>query len=126
MRIDRLDHLVLTVADIEETCRFYTEVLGMRREEFGAGRVALKFGDQKINLHPASAPLEPHARIPTPGSADLCFLTKTPIAQVMARLWDFGVTILEGPVERSGARSRLNSVYCTDPDGNLIEISNSF
>jgi catechol 2,3-dioxygenase-like lactoylglutathione lyase family enzyme len=124
MRLDALDHLVLTVADIEATCRFYVEALGMRRETFGEGRVALKFGNQKINLHSVSAPLVPHARVPTPGSADLCFLTATPLDTVMADLTGNGVDILEGPVERTGATARLNSVYCIDPDGNLVEISN--
>lgn len=125
MHLDSLDHFVLTVADIEATCRFYVDVLGMRRERFGNGRIALKFGDQKINLHPASAPLAPHAKAPTAGSADLCFLTRAPVEAVIAELTANGVHIVEGPVERTGARAGLISVYCRDPDGNLIEISNT-
>lgn len=119
-----LDHLVLTVADIDRTCRFYVDMLGMERREFAGGRVALHFGDQKINLHPASAPIVPHARQPTPGSADLCFVTATPIEDVMADIAARGVEIVEGPVDRSGARGPIRSIYCFDPDGNLIEIAN--
>jgi len=125
MRLDSLDHLVLTVADIEESCRFYCGVLGMARETFAGGRTALKFGGQKINLHPAAAPFAPHARKPVPGSADLCFLTGTPLETVITTLKENRVDIVEGPVERTGAQGPLLSVYCRDPDGNLIEISNS-
>ena len=119
-----LDHLVLTVADFDRTCRFYVDLLGMVRREFAGGRVALHFGDQKINLHPAKAPIVPHARHPTPGSADLCFLATTPIEDVMAVLAAGGVEIVDGPVDRSGARGAIRSIYCFDPDGNLIEIAN--
>ncbi|WP_316977359.1 VOC family protein [Shumkonia mesophila] len=119
-----LDHLVLTVADIERTCRFYVDGLGMERRAFAKERVALHFGGQKINLHPASAPIAPHARRPTPGSADLCFLTATPVADVAAELAGRGIDIVEGPVDRSGAQGPLRSIYCYDPDGNLIEIAN--
>ena len=125
MRLSSLDHLVLTVADIERSCAFYTAILGMGRETFGAGRTALKFGSQKINLHPASAPFAPHAAKPAAGSADLCFLTDDPLEQVMAALAAGGVEIIEGPVPRTGATGPLTSVYCRDPDGNLIEISNA-
>ncbi len=124
MRGLALDHLVLTVADIERTCRFYVDGLGMERREFAGGRVALHFGDHKINLHPASAPIAPHARRPTPGSADLCFLTATPVETMAVALTERGIDIVEGPVERVGARSPLRSIYCYDPDGNLIEIAN--
>ncbi|MBE0532734.1 MAG: VOC family protein [Rhodospirillales bacterium] len=124
MRSVTLDHLVLTVADIEQTCRFYVDGLGMERRAFAGGRVALHFGRQKINLHPASAPIAPHARRPTPGSADLCFLTATPVEAVAAALAKLGIDIVEGPVERSGAQGPLRSIYCHDPDGNLIEIAN--
>jgi catechol 2,3-dioxygenase-like lactoylglutathione lyase family enzyme len=120
-----LDHLVLTVADIERTCRFYAGILGMERREFAGGRVALHFGDQKINLHPALAPIAPHARRPTPGSADFCFVTATPIDDVAAELAAHGVEIIEGPVERDGARGPIRSIYCRDPDGNLIELANN-
>ncbi|MBT3361551.1 MAG: VOC family protein [Rhodospirillales bacterium] len=124
MRLVSLDHFVLTVADIEATCRFYVGILGMERHEFAGGRVALSFGNQKINLHPASAPFSPRARVPTPGSGDLCFLTTTPVADVAAALVDNDVELIEGPVERTGAKGLIWSVYCFDPDGNLIEISN--
>ncbi len=122
--LERLDHLVLTVRDIEATCRFYERVLGMRRESFGAGRIALHFGRQKINMHPYPSPVEIVAEDPRPGSADLCFVTETPIAQVAAHLKACGVEIESGPVERTGAQGTLRSVYCRDPDGNLIEVSN--
>ena len=123
IKLDRLDHLVLTVRDVEATCRFYERVLGMRREEFGAGRIALHFGRQKINLHPYPSPVEIVAKDPRPGSADLCFITETPLEEVAAHLEARGVTIEMGPVERSGAEGTLRSVYCRDPDGNLIEVS---
>ncbi len=124
MRLESLDHLVLTVADIEESCRFYCGILGMARETFAGGRTALRFGSQKINLHPADGPFASHARQPVPGSADLCFLTETPLEEVLTHLHDNGVEVIEGPVERSGAQGPLLSAYCRDPDGNLIEISN--
>ena len=124
MRIDRLDHLVLTVADVEATVDFYARVLGMRPETFGEGRRALRFGDQKINLHPAGHEFEPKAEHPTPGSADLCFVTETPLDEVQRHLADAGVEIEEGPVSRTGAIGPIRSVYLRDPDRNLIEISN--
>ena len=119
-----LDHLVLTVADIEATCRFYGEVLGFSAITFGGGRRALAFGSSKINLHQAGAELIPRASRPTPGSADLCFLTSTPIVQVMEHLQRQNVAIVEGPVQRSGATGPIISVYIRDPDGNLVEVSN--
>jgi catechol 2,3-dioxygenase-like lactoylglutathione lyase family enzyme len=122
--IERLDHLVLTVRDLDATVRFYVEGLGMRLETFGAGRHALHFGSQKINLHVAGHEFEPKAERPTPGSADLCFLTGTPVGDVATHLKGLGCTLLEGPVERTGATGRLVSVYFRDPDGNLIEIAN--
>ncbi len=122
--LERLDHLVLTVRDIEATCAFYETVLGMRRESFGMSRVALHFGRQKINLHQAGREFEPKARTPTPGSADLCVLAATPIAEVVAHLEALGVAIEEGPVARTGAEGPISSVYFRDPDGNLIEVSN--
>ena len=124
MKIDSLDHLVLTVRDIDATVDFYQRVLGMEAVTFGAGRRALAFGRQKINLHPASAPLKPHAEAPTPGSADLCLLTSMPIPDVVAHLGRIGVIIEEGPVPRTGATGPILSVYFRDPDGNLIEVSN--
>ncbi len=122
--LDRLDHLVLTVRDVEATCRFYEAALGMRRESFGEGRVALHFGRQKINLHPYPSPVEIVAQDARPGSADLCFITETPIENVVAHLESLGIGIEMGPVERTGAQGTLNSIYCRDPDGNLIEVSN--
>ncbi len=121
--IASLDHLVLTVADIEATCAFYTGILGMERQVFAQGRVALRFGDQKINLHQAGQEFEPKARIPMPGSADLCFLSACPLEAVIRRLQDADVPIEEGPVMRTGARFAIRSVYIRDPDGNLIEIA---
>jgi catechol 2,3-dioxygenase-like lactoylglutathione lyase family enzyme len=123
MRIDRLDHLVLTVRDIEATIEFYARALGMRAVAFGAGRRALVFGRQKINLHPAEAPFGRHARRPTPGSADLCFIASGGIAEVVAHLERAGVPLEEGPVVRSGALGPITSVYFRDPDENLIEVS---
>ena len=122
--IEGLDHLVLTVRDLESACDFYERVLGMRRETFGAGRVALRFGRQKINLHPHPTPHDPVARHPAPGTADLCFLTATPLPDVAEHLETCGVEILAGPVERSGAAGPIRSLYCRDPDGNLIELAN--
>lgn len=122
--IDRLDHLVLTVADIDATCEFYGRVLGMERITFGPERrVALEFGAQKINLHKAGAEFEPRAERPVPGSEDICFITVTPIADVVAQLEQAGVAIVEGPVPRTGATGPMTSVYVRDPDGNLVEIA---
>jgi catechol 2,3-dioxygenase-like lactoylglutathione lyase family enzyme len=122
MRITALDHLVLTVADLDATVAFY-ERLGMVCERFLDDRLALHFGRQKINLHPAGAEFEPHARRPEPGSADLCFLFDEPIAAVERELAAAGIDIEVGPVERTGAQGPLESVYVRDPDGNLIELS---
>jgi catechol 2,3-dioxygenase-like lactoylglutathione lyase family enzyme len=123
MKIERLDHWVLTVRDIDATVAFYERVLGMQPVTFGNGRRALAFGKQKINLHPAQAPLRPHAARPTPGSGDLCLITRAPIGEVIAELESAGVAIEEGPVPRTGAIGPITSVYFRDPDGNLIEIS---
>jgi len=123
MKIERLDHWVLTVRDIDATVAFYERVLGMQPVTFGNGRRALAFGEQKINLHPAQAPLRPHATRPTPGSGDLCLITRAPIGEVIAELESAGVAIEEGPVPRTGALGPITSVYFRDPDGNLIEIS---
>lgn len=124
MHVEHLDHFVLTVADIDATIKFYETVLGMRSITFGAARKALTFGKSKINLHAATQPLSPHARHPLPGSADLCFIASTPIAEVLAHLERCGVTIEAGPGPRSGALGPIVSVYFRDPDGNLIEVSN--
>lgn len=124
MHIDSLDHLVLTVVDIDASCTFYQRVLGMEVITFGAGRKALAFGAQKINLHQSGREFEPKAHKPTPGSADLCFLTTVPLARVQAHLAAQGVTVSEGPVQRTGAQGPILSVYFRDPDLNLIEVSN--
>lgn len=124
MKIDSLDHLVLTVADVAVSCDFYQRVLGMEVVTFGQGRKALSFGAQKINLHQAGREFEPKAERPTPGSADLCFLTSVPLAQVQAHLASCGVKVAEGPVQRTGAQGPILSVYFRDPDLNLIEVSN--
>jgi catechol 2,3-dioxygenase-like lactoylglutathione lyase family enzyme len=124
VRIDRLDHLVLTVADIDTTVDFYTRVLGMQAVAFGAGRTALTFGRSKINLHRAGREFEPKARHPTPGSADLCLIAADPLEQVIGELAAHDVPIEEGPVGRTGAVGPILSVYFRDPDQNLIEVSN--
>ncbi len=124
MKITRLDHIVLTVRNLDATCQFYADVLGMEVVTFGNGRIALHFGQQKINLHEAGKEFEPKALVPTPGSADLCFITETPISKVVEKLEQAGVTIEEGPVGRTGALGKITSVYFRDPDKNLIEVSN--
>jgi catechol 2,3-dioxygenase-like lactoylglutathione lyase family enzyme len=124
LKINCLDHFVLTVKDINVTCDFYTTVLGMQVQTFGEGRKALKFGYQKINLHQSGKEFEPKANIPTPGSADLCFITDTPLEEVILFLKARNVPILEGPVARTGALGKIKSVYFRDPDLNLIEVSN--
>ena len=124
MQIERFDHIVLTVADLQATCAFYERVLGMRVVTFAGGRKALAFGDQKINLHERGREFEPKAHAPTPGSTDLCFVAATPIDQVMQHLRACGVPVLEGPVPRTGALGPIVSVYFRDPDQNLIEVAN--
>ncbi len=124
LRIQRLDHLVLTVKDIEATCDFYSRVLGMKVAIFGSGRRALHFGNQKINLHQKGRELQPAAIRPRPGSSDLCFITEIPIAEVAEHLARQGVAIIEGPVRKTGANGPIMSVYFRDPDGNLLEVSN--
>jgi catechol 2,3-dioxygenase-like lactoylglutathione lyase family enzyme len=124
MLIDSLDHLVLTVKDIEITCDFYARVLGMKVISFDGCRKALLFGSQKLNLHQQDSEFEPKAMQPTPGSADLCFITSIPLQEVARHLSDLEVTILEGPVQRTGATGPILSLYFRDPDLNLIEVSN--
>lgn len=124
MHIDHLDHLVLTVADIEATCAFYQRLLGMEVVSFGDGRRALAFGQQKINLHAHGREFEPKAERPTPGSADFCLITRVPLAEVVARLMDGGVAIIDGPVPRTGASGPIMSIYFRDPDRNLVEVAN--
>jgi catechol 2,3-dioxygenase-like lactoylglutathione lyase family enzyme len=124
MKIDSLDHLVLTVKDIEVTAAFYSKVLGMDIITFGGGRQALSFGVQKINLHQHRHEFEPKAQRPTPGSADLCFVTSVPLPEVVRHLSSCNVAVIEGPVKRTGATCPILSVYFRDPDMNLIEVSN--
>jgi catechol 2,3-dioxygenase-like lactoylglutathione lyase family enzyme len=124
LKIDRFDHIVLTVRDIGATCAFYVTALGMHVVTFAGNRKALAFGNQKINLHQAGQEFEPKAARPTPGSADICFIAATPLADVIARLATCGVAIVDGPVTRTGAVGPIRSVYVRDPDDNLIEIAN--
>ena len=118
-----VDHIVLTTNDLERCLDFYTRVLGMTLERYGAGRIALKFGPHKLNVHPPGFVASIRARVPTPGSLDLCFLADRPIGDVVAKLKQCNVPIEEGPSERAGARGRILSVYVRDPDQNLVEIS---
>jgi catechol 2,3-dioxygenase-like lactoylglutathione lyase family enzyme len=124
MKVQRIDHVVLTVTDVERTIAFYERVLGMTAVSFGEGRRALAFGDQKLNLHQAGREFEPKARRPTPGAIDLCLTTDVPLDAVAAHLRSESVAVEHGPVEKVGARSALRSLYFRDPDGNLIEVSN--
>ena len=122
VEVASLDHLVLTVADVERTVEFYRTVLGMTPITFGEGRRALRFGTSKINLHRLGAEVAPHAAAPTRGSADLCFVTTTPPATIVDRLAGCDVPVEQGPVQRTGALGAIVSVYFRDPDGNLIEL----
>ena len=126
-KVTALDHLVITVADLDATIAFYRDVLGMKAEGFtpadGTARWALKYGHQKINLHVAGAEFEPRARRATPGSADLCFLGDAAISDWQAHLAALGIPVIEGPVRRTGATGSILSLYLRDPDGNLIEVS---
>ena len=124
MTLEKLDHLVLPVSDIDAIATFYTTYLGMEKRIFGDDRVALHFGDQKINLHPAGWDYEPKARVSIAGSADLCFIVSERVESLHTKLVHSEVEVIEGPVERTGATGRLRSIYIRDPDGNLIELSN--
>lgn len=124
MKVDYLDHLVLTVHDIDKTVEFYRTVMGMEKVVFGGNRVALGFGSQKINLHQRGNEFEPKAGSVCAGSADLCFIIKTPINEAKKHLTACGVSIIDGPVSRTGAMGTILSLYFRDPDQNLIEVSN--
>jgi catechol 2,3-dioxygenase-like lactoylglutathione lyase family enzyme len=124
VRVQRIDHVVLTVTDLERTIAFYLRVLGMKAISFGDGRRGLAFGDQKLNLHQAGREFDPKARKPTPGAIDLCFTTDIPLEEVAAHLRKESIEIEHGPVHKVGARRALRSLYFRDPDGNLIEIAN--
>jgi len=121
--IKSIDLIVITTANLERCLEFYVNALGMQLERFGAGRLALRFGDHKFNVHPPGFDAGIKARVPTPGSLDLCFLAAIPLDEVITRLGAHGIPIEEGPIERTGARFAIRSVYVRDPDGNLIEIS---
>ena len=121
--IDRIDHLVLTVFDVDRTLDFYRRVLGMEPITFAGGRRGLAFGRQKLNLHQAGREFEPKALKPTPGAIDLCFITESTLDEVVAHLRSQGVAIAAGPVEKTGALGPMMSVYFRDPDGNLVEVS---
>jgi catechol 2,3-dioxygenase-like lactoylglutathione lyase family enzyme len=124
MKIERIDHIVLTVADIEKTVQFYTKVLGFKLVTFKNNRKALTFGNQKINLHKKGKEFEPKAENPTCGSADLCFVSQTDLKDVLKELQEKNIEVVEGIVERTGATGTIHSVYFRDPDNNLIEVSN--
>jgi catechol 2,3-dioxygenase-like lactoylglutathione lyase family enzyme len=124
MRVTAIDHVVLTVGDIDRTIAFYERALGMRAVTFGEGRRALAFGEEKLNLHEAGREFKPNARVATPGSVDICFRTDVPLDDVVAHLRGEGIAIELGPVAKTGARRPLRSVYFRDPDGNLIEVAN--
>jgi catechol 2,3-dioxygenase-like lactoylglutathione lyase family enzyme len=123
MKIDRIDHLVLTVMNIEATCTFYTNVLGMEVETFGDNRKALKFGDQKLNLHQKGKEFEPKAHNPTPGAIDICFITADAVDRLKTELENNNIQV-QGIFERTGATGKIRSIYFRDPDQNLIEVSN--
>lgn len=122
--VEDLDHLVLNVADIRATCRFYQRVLGMRPFTFGNGRTALSFGSRKINLYEAGQAYSPQPDKPLPGTAELCFLSRTPVVELLDHLKAENVIVEEGPVRREGALGPITSVYFRDPDGNMIEVAN--
>ncbi|QDK47024.1 VOC family protein [Bdellovibrio sp. ZAP7] len=124
MKIERIDHLVFTVKDISATCDFYQKVLNMEVVTFKGNRKALSFGNQKINLHQVGKEFEPKADKPTAGAIDLCLITKTPLDEAKKHIESFGVKIIEGPIERTGAMGPIKSIYFRDPDFNLIEVSN--
>jgi catechol 2,3-dioxygenase-like lactoylglutathione lyase family enzyme len=124
MKISSIDHWVLTVNNIEETCQFYHRVLGVEIITFGNDRQALKFGEQKLNLHQLGRELEPKALKPTPGSGDLCLITPIPLKQVMEHFNHCDVPIVLGPITRTGAKGKIESIYIRDPDQNLLEIAN--
>jgi catechol 2,3-dioxygenase-like lactoylglutathione lyase family enzyme len=124
MRVTGIDHLVLYATDVDRTCEFYAGTLGVARvEEFGGGRVALSFGETKLNVHPAGDEYEPHAAAPTPGAADFCLVVDEPVEALAERFADADVPLVDGPVARTGARGGMRSVYVRDPDGNLVEFA---
>jgi catechol 2,3-dioxygenase-like lactoylglutathione lyase family enzyme len=123
MMIERIDHFVLTVRSLEDTCEFYTRVLGFERVDQEGSPTALRFGAQKINVHETSRTFEPKAAHPTPGAGDFCIVTTWPISAVVERLTANAVIVELGPVHRDGAQGPMTSVYFRDPDNNLVEVS---
>lgn len=123
IKLKKIDHFVLTVNNIEKTIEFYTSILGCEKVIFKENRVALKFGDQKINLHPSQNPIKPHAIKPTPGSCDICFIVENNLIEVKKFLTKKELEF-EGPVERTGSNGAIQSIYIRDPDQNLVELSN--
>ncbi|MEC8677878.1 MAG: VOC family protein [Candidatus Margulisiibacteriota bacterium] len=123
LKITSIDHIVLTVKDINKSLYFYETILGLKKEIFNQNRIALTFGNQKLNLHEYKHEIKPHELIPTPGSIDLCFLTESNISESIKYIQSNGINILEGPVQRTGANGPITSFYINDPDGNLIEIA---
>ncbi|MDR0228559.1 MAG: VOC family protein [Flavobacteriaceae bacterium] len=124
MRVNHLDHLVMTVSDIDITVKFYTNILGFELDVFGDNRKALKFGNQKINLHQKGKEFEPKANHPTVGALDLCFIVEENVEQIIMELQQKGIEIVQGIVSRTGALGEIQSIYLRDPDDNLIELSN--
>ncbi len=124
MVVTKLDHIVLTVKDIQTTVSFYTTVLGMKLERFGRDRVGLSYGTGKINLHEFGSEFKPKAWKPTPGSSDLCFIVSTPLNEIKTHVESIGITIIKGPVMRTGTKGPIESLYFRDPDQNLIEVAN--
>ena len=124
MNLQKIDHLVLSVADVERSCRFYCDVMGMRRVMFGENRTALHFGETKINLHPIDWDYYLKAENPSAGSADLCFIVDEDVCLLKTSLLGLGIEVIEGPIARTGAIGDLVSIYVRDPDGNLIELAN--
>lgn len=124
MHVTGIDHLVLTVENVEATCAFYGDVLGATVSSFGPeNRTAVQFGEQKINLHEAGTEFDPHARAPTPGSGDLCLVSELAVEEILKDLDKHGAETVEGPVKKHGARGPMQSVYVRDPDGNLVELA---
>jgi catechol 2,3-dioxygenase-like lactoylglutathione lyase family enzyme len=124
--IDHIDHVVLTTRDLAACLRFYSEILGMKHETFQTPtetRIALKFGNQKINVHEWGKEFIPRAHVAAPGTLDLCFIASVPLEEVIRNLEKNRIKILEGPVMKTGATSKIRSVYVRDPDLNLVEIS---
>ncbi len=125
MKVHSIDHIVMTVKSIEKSCKFYQECLGLEIITFQNDRKALKCGNQKINLHEIGHEFDPKAKNASKGTVDICLIVENPIAEIVKDFEKKGVEIIEGPIKRTGATHKLLSIYVFDPDGNLIELSNS-